>query len=60
MNTILFTIATLLGLSISVLVMSILFAVTMGSINAAVYVMIGSLIGVVSGLSVYWLLSNVK
>ncbi|VVB74174.1 Uncharacterised protein [Candidatus Tiddalikarchaeum anstoanum] len=60
MNTVLMTISTLLGISIGMLTMSILFAVSLGAMNVTIYVVLGFIIGCVSGFSVYWLLNNVK
>lgn len=60
MNTVLFTISTLLGLAICILVIGILFAVSAGAMNAIIYVTLGLIIGSVSGASVYWLLNNVR
>lgn len=60
MNTVLLTISTLLGITVAMLVMGVLFSITLGTINVTLYIILGGIIGIVSASSVYWLLNNVK
>jgi hypothetical protein len=60
MDTFILTVSTLVGLTISVLVMSILFAITFGGLNVIVYLVVGSIVGLISGLAVYGLLGQIK
>ena len=60
MDIILFTISSLVGLTIGILVMGILFAVNLGRMDASIYITIGLAVGTVSGLSIYGLLDKIK
>ena len=60
MDTLVLTISTLVGLTISLLVMSVLFAITLGEISVLVYLIVGLITGLISGLAVYGLLNQIK
>ncbi len=60
MEKISFIIASLVGISIGVLTMSILFAVSTAKLNVWFYIGSGLFIGTFGGLSVYWLINRVE
>lgn len=60
MDTFVLTITTLVSITISVLVMSVLFAVTFGELSILLYVGVGIIIGAISGLAIYGLLNKIE
>ncbi len=59
MDVLLTAISVLLGISVSVLLMGILFAVSGGGLSVLFYIIFGLLIGSVSAAVFYGLLSNI-